>query len=60
MRRTPSSIGQKSAAETMWMVVRMSVAWTTRRSSSACVSIGLVKSRIRDHRPMYPAGAYCV
>ena len=41
------------------MVIRISVAWTTVRRSSARVSWSRVNPSSRDHRPMYIEGAYC-
>ena len=59
-RRTPTAIGQKSLAATRWMVLRMRVAWTTDRSSSARFRSSRWKPASRDHNPTYPDGAYCV
>src|SRR5438270_5651886 len=42
------------------MVLRSSVPWITRRCSSAAVSTSRRKLRMRDQRPTYPDGAYCV
>ena len=39
--------------------MRMSVAWTTERRSSARVSASRSKPSSRDHSPMYIDGAYC-
>ena len=40
--------------------MRMSVAWTTVRRSSACVSASRSRAPpIRDHSPTYIDGAYC-
>ena len=41
------------------MVLRMSVACTTERRSSAAVSASRSKPSSRDHRPTYIDGAYC-
>src|SRR5215210_70485 len=41
------------------MVTRISVAWTTRRRSSALVSASRSNASRRDHRPVYIDGAYC-
>ena len=47
--RMASANGQKSARETRWIVTRMSVAWTTLRSSSARVSAA--RSKPSQPRP---------
>src|SRR3989442_1027707 len=44
----------------MWIVLRSNVPWITRRCSSAAVRASRRKLRIRDQRPTYPDGAYCV
>ena len=40
-------------------MIRISVPWTTSRSSSARVSASRSKPATRDHSPMYIDGAYC-
>ena len=43
--------GGQSVAETVWMVLRMSVPWTDRRCSSDRVSASRLNSRRRDQSP---------
>jgi hypothetical protein len=59
-RRIADANSGKSGAETVWMVTRIRVTWTTRRRSSASVNSSLPKSRRRVHSETYPEGAYCV
>jgi hypothetical protein len=50
--RTASTSGQKSLRETTWIVLRISVACTSERRSSARVSASRSNPAIRDQRPM--------
>ena len=49
--RTPVANRQYSSRDTRWIVTRISVAWTTLRSSSAWVRVPRRKSRSRVHNP---------
>lgn len=49
--RTPSANSQNSRRDTMWMVIRIRLAWMTLRSSSASVRAARGKSRSRVQSP---------